>query len=277
MWPFNRKSDQQPLLQVLIGDTEVCSIFSGELPAEKLPLVELRSRDEPLVFIDSRGEARSFDMSSAFNDGARFFRMSIRVSQSFAVQPDGILTAQESDDAQMAYKNGAKGIRFQPFLLPESSGRNADLMGRGLFVRGLHFSGTVTPGNVSVMCLCDNCRRSFRLQSFHAGFSDAVYFYCSGGCHTLVVDSGEEDAPPVLGKANAVAVTNFESRLPNCQECRGDFRYMNPLHCPHCKHPYIDFVQYPEEREREYYGNFLYGDSPQRYEPPKVGQPALIP
>jgi len=181
MWPFSRKTkyprQPDPILRVLFDTEQVCSVTASELPSEKLPVVELRSRDQALHFVGSRGEARTFDMSSAFNDGARYFHMSVRVGPSFAVQPDGILTEQRSDDPQQAYKDGAKAIRFQPFFLPESPGRPSELVGRGLFYRGLHFSGTVTPANVSLMCVCDQCQKSFRLQSFHAGFSNVVYFY----------------------------------------------------------------------------------------------------
>ena len=55
------------------------------------------------------------------------------------------------------------GVRFQPFMLPEFTVDTSDLAGKGLFDRGLHFPGSITPGNVSVLCLCDSCKKSFRL------------------------------------------------------------------------------------------------------------------
>ncbi|TCV91104.1 hypothetical protein EC912_1146 [Luteibacter rhizovicinus] len=266
MWPFKGKAPEDiPLLRVLIRENEVCAVRVHEVPVEKLPIVELRNREDMLRFVDSQGNVRAFDMSSAFDEGARFFHMSVRVGPSFGVQPDGILTEQRNDDPQEAFKNGAKGLRFQPFLLPESSGFPGDAAGRGLFYRGLHFSGNVTPGNVSLMCVCDGCSQSFRLQSFHAGFGNLVYFYCSGGPHTLTASSNEEDAPPVLGHADPDSVTRFESHLPDCSECGGLFRYMNPLVCPHCAQPFIDFPAHPDDRGREYYGNYIYGESVQRY------------
>jgi hypothetical protein len=271
MWPFKKKQEMHaPVLRVMLGDDEIVSVQRAEVPTEKLPVVELRSRNQSIRFIDSKGDVRSFDLASAFDEGARYFHMSIRVGPSFAVQPDGILTEKKNQDAQAAYKDGAKGLRFQPFLLPESSGNPSDLVGRGLFCRGLHFSGTVTPGNLSLMCTCDKCRQGFRLQSFHAGFSNMVYFYCSGGAHTLTASSYEDDAPPVLGKADPEALSRFESHLPACSECGGSFRYFNPLLCPHCKEPFIDFNSHPEEREREYYGNYVYGRSLQHYQSRKL-------
>jgi predicted amidophosphoribosyltransferase len=62
------------------------------------------------------------------------------------------------------------------------------------------------------------------------------------------------------------SVARFESRLPKCNKCGGFFRYMNSLLCPHCNKPFIDFNKHPEERKKEYYGNYLYGGSIQVFE-----------
>lgn len=264
MWPFRRKP-QKTVLRVLVGNEEVCSVDERDVPVEKLLAVELKLRTQSLLrLVDSQGKARSFDLSSAFDEGARFLHMSIRIGPSFGVQPDGVLTANKRDNAGRAFQSGAKALRFQPFVLSESPDK-LESTGRGLFHRGLHYSGQVTPGNVSLMCLCDHCERSFRLQSFHAGFSNLAYFYCSGGAHTLTASSYEKDAPPVMGKADRESLARFESLLPACAECGGNFRYLNPLLCPYCRKPYIDFAKYLEEREVEYYGNYLYGTSVQEY------------
>ena len=184
------------------------------------------------------------------------------------MQPDCIVTRSAEENPQEAFKNGAKGVRFQPFMLPEFKGDAPDLIGKGLFYRGLHYPGTITPGNVSAMCVCDHCHKSFRLQSFHAGFGDVSYLYCSGGLHTLVASSYIKDAPPVMGKADMESVAQFERRLPKCRECGGSFGYLNPLLCPHCREAFIDFKRYPQEREKEYYGNHAYGTAMQRFEDP---------
>lgn len=274
MWPFYRKGNRrkggrsdETVLCVLLGTQELCSFTSSELPAEKHPVAELAGGQHLLHFVDSAGNARSFDLSSVFAEGGRFLHMSVRVGSTFAVQSDCIVTASEDENPHTAYQSGTSiGVRFQPFMLPEFAGDTSELAGKGLFYRGLHFSGTITPGNVSVLCLCDYCRKSFRLQSFHAGFADLTYLYCSGGPHTLVASSYIEGAPPILGKADMESVARFERRLPGCKECGGSFRYMNPLLCPHCREPFIDFKRYPQEREKEYYGNHLYGGSVQVFE-----------
>ncbi|HEX8565807.1 MAG TPA: hypothetical protein VF648_09055 [Pyrinomonadaceae bacterium] len=275
MWSFRRKAKHQVdggdenVLRVLLDTQELCSFTSSELSAEKKPVAELKSGQHLLHFVDSAGNARSFDLSSVFAEGGRFLHMSVRVGSTFAVQADCIVTEGTDDNPQEAYQSGdAIGVRFQPFMLPEFTGDTSELVGKGLFFRGLHFSGSVTPGNVSALCLCDYCQKSFRLQSFHAGFADLIYLYCSDGPHTLVASSRIEDAPPILGKADTESVARFERRLPKCHECGGSFRYMNPLLCPHCREPFIDFKRHPREREKEYYGNHLYGGSIQVFKEP---------
>ncbi|HEY7546139.1 MAG TPA: hypothetical protein VID27_14705, partial [Blastocatellia bacterium] len=219
------------------------------------------------IFIDSQGSTFVHDISSVKNEGSDWIHLSIRVSSEFTVMAD-CLTGDSSDPPTEKFLNGeALGIRFQPFYLAECKFDPKELVGAGLFTRGFHFSGVVTPGNVSLSCVCDHCRRSFRLQSFHAGFSNLVYFYCSSGPHTLTASSYLDDAPPVMGEADRDALARFEARLPQCEKCGGDFKYFNSLLCPHCSRPYIDFQNRPDEREVEYYGNLLYGDSLQEWEP----------
>lgn len=274
MWPFRRKGERRAdgrdgiVLSVLLDAQELCSFSSSERPAEKHPVAELKTGHHLLHFVDSNGDARSFDLSSVFAEGGRFLHMSVRVGPTFAVQSDCVVTRGGDENPEEAFERGAIGVRFQPFMLPEFKGDAGDLKGRGLFFRGLHFPGTVTPGNVSALCLCDHCEKSFRLQSFHAGFADLSYLYCSGGPHTLVASGHIGDAPPILGKADVESVARFERRLPRCEECGGSFRYTNPLLCPHCRAPFIDFRRHPQEREQEYYGNYLYGGSPQVFEEP---------
>jgi hypothetical protein len=274
MWPFKSRqpTGSAPLLRVTAGDVELFSLAVADLPAEKMPVVELKPGMR-LNFADSAGTTRSFDLSSAYDEGDRYLHLSVRVSAAFAVQPDGLLTVSRDDDPLEAFRNGARGVRLQPFMLPESAADNAIFEGKGLFARGLHYSGQITQGNVSLLCLCDQCHAGFRLHSFHAGFSQLAYFYCDGGPHTLVASALLQDAPPVLGPADLAATTRFEMRLPPCTTCSGRFQRMNPLRCPACNAPYIDFGRFPDEREREYYGNTIYGEALQRFDRPAEHRP----
>lgn len=115
-----------------------------------------------------------------------------------------------------------------------------------MFYRGLHYPGLITRGNISLSCICDHCGVSFRLQSFHAGFSNCDYMYSSSGLYTLVYR--EAPATPITAPDGST------------------FARLNPLRCPHCQAPYIDFERYPSLRNTEYYGHTLFGMGAVTYE-----------
>ncbi|HPD31035.1 MAG TPA: hypothetical protein PLL20_13645 [Phycisphaerae bacterium] len=260
-WKTDKDS---PILVSEVGGRQVCTVHAAEVPAERRSVVELSRPNESLTFVNSKGGVTSFALSSLFDEGRHLF-LCIRIGSGLGVQCDCLISSSGEDPTEGFRQGLAKGVRFQPFYLPESKGNPDELVGRGLFSRGFHFPGTITPVNVSLLCICDYCLRNFRLQSFHAGFSDLTYLYCSQGPHTLVASSYLDDAPPVLGVADAASVSRFESRLPRCEKCGGEFRHRNPLRCPHCGKPYIDFLRHPQERQFEYYGNHLYGDTLQEW------------
>jgi hypothetical protein len=263
---------EPPILTLRLDDEEILAVRAGEAPVALNPDIQLTRPGEVLHFVDSRGDSHSYDLSSLYDEGWRFVHLSVRVGPTFAVQPDALLTRDGGDPDGAFARHEGRGVRLQPFTLPES-GVPAEPPGGGLFRRGLHYPGLITNGGVSLLCICDHCRKTFRLQSFHAGFSDLVYLYCSRGLHTLVASSYLPDAPTLLRPADPESVARFEGRLPPCGECGGEFRYLNPLRCPHCKEPYIDFANHPGVREQEYYGNYLYGGTLQRWEPPQEPHP----
>ncbi len=265
---FNRKKLQPPLLVIDLDGREICEI--QQAPIEITPSIRLESHNPILSFTDASGTKYCHDLSSVIQDGGSWVHLSVRVHESFACEADCLINTTSKVDATAFEKGEANGIRFQPFYLPQCSADPSELVGKGMFFRGLHFPGTITPGNVSASCICDYCRKSFRLQSFHSGFSNSAYFYCSKGPHTLVIDSYIEGAPAALSHPDQIALAALESRLPSCQLCGGNFKYMNPLLCPHCQRPFIDFTTNPEIRDNEYYGNYLYGGSYQRWD---EGQP----
>jgi hypothetical protein len=260
------------VLTIRLDAEEVCSVRAHEVPIEIAPVVQMSRTGQALNFVNSRGVTRSYDLSSVYDEGWRFLHLCVRVGPTFAVQPDALLTKDGQNPAEAFARPDGKGIRLEPFPLPECSGNPAELVGRGLLYRGLHYHGLITQSAVSLLCMCDHCGRSFRLQSFHAGFSNLVYMYCSRALHTLAASSDLSDAPPVLGRANPESLERFERRLPACSACGGEFRYLNPLRCPHCREPYIDFPRHPHDREAEYYGNYLYGDTLQYWQPDEEPQ-----
>ncbi|HEX6373050.1 MAG TPA: hypothetical protein VF006_29275 [Longimicrobium sp.] len=260
-------SPDLPVVRILLDETELRSILAREVPGESDVLVQVSRPGQVLHFVNSEDGTRSYNLSSVYDEGWRFLHLGVRVNPDYSVQLEALLTKDGRNAREAVDEPGGKAVRLAPFFLPQCTRDPAELGGRGLFDRGLHYAGLITDGRVSLLCICDHCGETFRLQSFHAGFSDLVYMYCSQNPHTLVASSFLEDAPPVLGEANTESVARFEKRLPACAECGGEFRYFNPLRCPHCREPYIDFPRHPEDRAREYYGNYLYGGTPQRWEP----------
>ncbi len=218
----------------------------------------LTEPNQAFRLVDANDYEYTYDLSSVWNDGGRWLHFSIWVTEHLTVQSDCLISAVPGASVEEFESGKLTGIRFQPFYLPESGADPEKLVGKGLIFRGFHFPGTITRGNVSLMCICDYCRKSFRLQSFHAGFSNVVYFFCSDGPHTLITNGQQEGAPPILGKADRAVVDKFDEGLPRCEKCSGSFGYYNPLRCPHCSKPYIDFETYPSEREAEYYASHLW-------------------
>jgi len=248
------------LLSVFLDGKLVCEVEKAL--KEYLPVVRIESDTPKLVFVDSAGLEYCHDLSSVVADGCRWIHLSVRVTDAYAVLADCLVSREREITKGETERGGADGIRFSPFFLPESTSsfKKEDSRGQGLFFRGLHFSGRVTPGNVSFSCLCDACRKSFRLKSFHAGFSDKAYFYCGSGRHTLVIDADEPGAPAARSTPDPQRLAELEAKLPPCKECGEAFKHLNALRCPHCGEAYIDFEKHPGLRKDEYYGNYFYGE-----------------
>jgi hypothetical protein len=270
MFSFLRKKTPATpaVLTVTLGGNEVGRVTQDELPTHKQMSLQIPSGQPELTFTDSQGQSYAHNLASALDEGLPWLHLDLRVSTQFAGEADALLSASPSDKvATEEFAGGGKAIRFQPFYLPESPADPNELVGKGFFYRGLHFQGRITPSNVSLSCICDQCRKSFRLQGFHAGFMDSTYFFCDNGPHTLIVSGYVEGAPPLLQAVAPETVAPFEAQLPSCERCGGNFRYLNPFLCPHCHAPYIDFARFPMLRAVEYYGCSLYGESIQRWEP----------
>lgn len=249
---------KKPLLRVIIDGTDVAKVTPNDLPCERQPSVRV-SPSSSVSFVDSNGRTYRHDLP--FEDG--WLHLSVRVFEHRVCQADGILSQSATPNPE-AFGTGAdRGIRFNPFYLPGCQADEQELKGRGLFFRGLHFSGRITPGNVSLSCICDACARSFRLQSFHTGFGNCAYFYSESGRDTLIVEDTVPGCPAVLASPAEPALAEFEQRLPRAKTDGTTFRYSNPLRCPHCSGAYIDFRRFPNERPTEYYGNHFFGEQPQ--------------
>jgi hypothetical protein len=193
----------------------------------------------------------------------QYFHTSVRILQNSAVMIDGIISTDPENIPKWSDRD-CEGIRFQPFFLSNNPTGNEMTRGRGLFDRGLHFSGTVTPGGVRNICICDDCKLSFAIQHFHAGFSESQYFYSSDSRETLVVPNRIlDDLPFPWGHPpNEQIILQIERLLPSPSNGSGTFNYYNSFRCPHCFSEYISLGKYKELRSTEYYGNTYLNQSP---------------
>ena len=186
----------------------------------------------------------------------QYLHCSIRVLPNSGVMIDGIISKSPTEFSNWKDED-YEAIRIQPFFLSNKKKYNKALEGKGLFDRGLHFSGTVTPSGVRIICICDRCHLSFTIQHFHAGFAKVQYFYSSDGSETLVVPNKSIENLPnqIVSPENEIVLRELESKLPKPSNNNGEFKYYNPLRCPFCHHPFIDFEKHKEIRSNEYYGN----------------------
>ncbi len=261
--PF-RKSPEKTLLSVALDGKRLFTVDEKRLPFSREFVLELASPNPLLSLTDSAGESRHHDLSELKSLG-RFLHLNLRVHESFAVEFDGLLgSSAKAAEAKDSFAAGDPAARFQPFYLPECAADPVALIGKGFFYRGLHFQGTITPSNVKLACRCDRCRKSFMLSPFHAGFMDVAYFFCDAGTHTLMTQ--HPDSPGLLEPPDLEKLASLETKLPPCEKCGGRFAYFNPLLCPHCRAPYLDFKRFPQLREVEYYGTTLLGDNCQYWE-----------
>ena len=186
----------------------------------------------------------------------QYFHFSVRILEHEGVMMDGIISkdAEHYPDWQ---DTDYEGIRFQPFYLSSAAIEfSNNLIGKGLFQRGIHFSGTVTPTTVRAVCVCDVCNVSFTVQHIHGGFSESQYFYSDDAKQTLIAGYHEiENIPTQLQKdIDETAIAALESKLPEPTRGTGRYRYYNSFRCPHCAAPFIDFENNKLIRPTEYYG-----------------------
>lgn len=255
------KKKEPPLLLVKVNGREVCTVTSSDLPCEKSPSVRVEPNGV-LEFVDSHGVTHKHELGPI--EG--WYHFSVRVHPNLACQTDCVITESPKFDPNAFATGQAAGIRFQPFFLSGAKVKNEELKGRGLFARGLHFSGTISSGNIVLSCECDHCEKSFQIRSYHAGFSNAGYFYSGSGRHTITVSDQIPGSPVALSEPDLEALAILEASLPLAPDGT-TFKYGNPFRCPHCSAPYIDFEAFPKDRSSEYYGNYFVGSELLRYEP----------
>ncbi len=248
------------VLTVRVGAHTVATVGAFGLPSEVEPHVPLAGP----ATVEFEDAARTVHRHAVpATEG--WLHLSVRVHAGLGCQADAVVTGQPEHAAGVPLGADDVGVRFQPFFL---AGANdvPDLTGRGLFARGLHFRGRITPGDIVLSCECDACHRTFLVRSFHAGMGEQAYLYSGSGRHTLIVAGHVAGAPVPLAEPDAAALASLEAALPPAPDGTR-FAYRNPFRCPHCAAPYIDFAAHPGEREAEYYGLYFPDTPPIRYDP----------
>lgn len=256
MFNIFKSKNTETRLVVQFNGKDICRITAQEMPVEKNVDAKLEPQST-LKFIEPDGTIHEHPIGQM----SGWIHISIRVQQNHACQIDCVIDQSKDFQPNSLSSGAGLGIRFQPFFLKGAHVNREQFRGKGLFVRGLHFSGTVTPANVILSCECDQCGKTFQIHSFHAGFSDKGYFYSDSGKYTLLVDAQTPGSPAALSSPDPDRLAILESRLPIAPDGTR-FRYLNSFRCPHCNAPYIDFEKYPEQRPSEYYGNWLKNHEP---------------
>jgi len=205
-------------------------------------------------------------LNSNPNLKGQFLHSSVRILSNSAVMIDGVISKSDKTFPKWD-EDGYEGIRLLPFYLSNAENNNLQLIGKGLFERGLHFRGTITPISLRNICICDKCRQSFTIQHFHAGFSEVQYFYSSDSTETLIVPYLAIEGMPVQlqKQIDPVTLQTVESNLPASKNKANEFKYYNSFKCPHCLTPFIDFEKNKEIRPEEYYGNTYINVRPTRW------------
>lgn len=259
MW-LNRRKPLVVQGQKLYFDTKW---LYKQLPYEENICVRLSHDSEISVYEDNIAIASYYiePLEANANLENQYLHICVCVLENYALMIDGIISKSKTEIPAMNNPS-TEGIRFQPRMIGPGKDINNKLIGMGLFKRGLHYGGIITPSNVRLVCICDSCGKSFGVQSFHAGFSNCQYFYSSNSQETLLVPYGlVDDMPGQLAKVvDKETLKNVESKLPKSQD--GEYRYYNSFCCPHCRSAYIDFARFPEERMLEYYGNTYVNKAP---------------
>lgn len=230
--------------------------LENHINIETEPVIKFTENPPVLNFYEDGVLYRSFTIEPKDENPdltGQYFHASIRINANSSVQVDGFISKNKK-----SYNESGEGIRFQPFFLSDNDDKNRLLKGKGMFERGLHYAGRITPANIRLVCLCDSCNNSFSVRHFHAGFSQVQYFYSSNSKETLMVPyntDGFAKMPSQLQiEINEQDLVEVEAKLPFTSD--GSFAYYNNFKCPHCGDDYINFQQNKEIRPGEYYANY---------------------
>ncbi|MBQ3668316.1 MAG: hypothetical protein II920_03710, partial [Clostridia bacterium] len=172
----------------------------------------------------------------------KYFICSIRIMKlhqggplTLAAAIDGFIS--DSPDERRMTLNDV-GYRFEGHFLncsgEAAAQRREMIRGQDLHLKGLKYPGYTTPGNVRLIGVCPECKKSFVFHgyAFYMGQQDVAY--SDDGLDVCAINE------------NIVDKENWKY-----EEDGKTFRYYNSFCCPNCAAPYID---YKNHHDRKVYG-----------------------
>lgn len=238
------------ILKISVGEELVATVDRDRLPIEIERTIQLR-QSATVIFEDVAGPIYRHHVAA----DTGWLHLYVLVRENLACQASAVASPNRARDPDANLDDGEVGVRFQPFFL-EGAENAPDLTGQGLFARGLHFGGTITPGNILLSCRCDACGQTFLAKSFHTGWGGETYFYSESGRFTLSTYLRVGEARIGHAEPEYPTMQTLEDALPNAPDGT-KFLYSNPFRCLHCAAPYVNFQAHPALRKSEYYGLYL--------------------
>lgn len=169
----------------------------------------------------------------------KYFLISVRVGFTGnplvpTMQMDGFIS-DTSEDRKMTSDD--IGYRMEGHYLSFnelSNHRNTAKCGKDLIEKGLRYPGYTTPGNIRMVGICQNCKKSIAFKAYNIYFNGDEPVYSDDGLSVCYI-SGYEMAAQKFDKENWFYEKNGKT-----------YRYYNSFCCPHCGEPYIDYKNYKE-------------------------------
>lgn len=236
-----------PIVRIWLNDKPISTVDRSQVPLDRLWTVAFDEHPK-IRFEDAEGISYAHDIPAS----SGWLHLGVTIQANLACLSTAVASPREARDPKARIENDEIAVRFQPFFLAGADDV-PDLTGQGLFARGLHFGGIITPSSILLSCRCDACSQSFLCRSFHTGWGGETYFYSASGRFTLAAKTWVGATRKGMSEPDYATMQALEDALPVAPDGT-TFSYNNPFRCPHCAAAYIDFEAHPGLHEREYYG-----------------------
>jgi hypothetical protein len=219
---FKWKSENSTTLQYEIRDT--------------LPLRE----KTPVIYLYEDGvKTREYCLQTEGDEDFRgkFFNISVRLGMQGnpavpIAQIDGFIS-DTAEDRNITLNDIGYRMEGHYLTCGGNSGKLRYKMSQGqdLIAKALKYPGYITPSNVRLMGICQNCGRSFCFHGYAFYMAQSDVAYSDDGLDCCEIQAYDIDK------------NNW-----SCEIDGKTFRYYNSFHCPHCGTPYIDYKKNPQNK-----------------------------